>query len=244
MRSRSTAPRTRTPPTINDTIGGIVAAALSTCFVALLLELVFPRATASAAGMLHQHPTPLWVSGLLGTIAVVPAVLLLIISIAGLSLAGALLCGAIGIALVSSAFAGCAIARMVGHSQNRYAMAAVGGIAAGALRQSPRRRFHQRRGLCLYARLHHPNHLAQRPPRCSSRLTRRDSPPALTTKGDRHLCGGTKGRVFAPTNKRGHPIASTGCPDFLGGFSSNFFKPNDHQVGRPARHFATEAVRH
>ena len=123
--------------TANDVIGGIVAAALSTCFVALLLELVFPRATASAAGMLHQRPTPLWVSGLLGTIAVVPAVLLLIISIAGLSLAGTLLCGVIGIALVSSAFAGCAIARMVGHNQNRYAMAAVGGIAAGALTAIP-----------------------------------------------------------------------------------------------------------
>ena len=123
--------------TVNDVIGGIVAAALSTCFVALLLELVFPRATASAAGMLHQRPTPLWVSGLLGTIAIAPAVLLLIISIAGLSLAGALMCGVIGIALVSSAFAGCAIARMVGHSQNRYAMAAVGGIAAGALTGLP-----------------------------------------------------------------------------------------------------------
>ena len=123
--------------TVNDIIGGIVAAALSTCFIALLLELVFPRATASAAGMLHQRPTPLWVSGLLGTIAVVPAVLLLIISIAGLSLAGALLCGVIGIALVSSAFAGCAIARMVGHNQNRYAMAAVGGVAAGALTGLP-----------------------------------------------------------------------------------------------------------
>ena len=123
--------------TANDIIGGIVAAALSTCFVALLLDLVFPRATASAAGMLHQRPTPLWVSGLLGTIAVVPAVLLLIISIAGLPLAGTLLCGVIGIALVSSAFAGCAIARMVGHSQNRYAMAAVGGIAAGALTAIP-----------------------------------------------------------------------------------------------------------
>lgn len=123
--------------TVNDIIGGIVAAALSTCFVALLLELIFPRATASAAGMLHQRPTPLWVSGLLGTIAIVPAVLLLIISIAGLSLAGALLCGVIGIALVSSAFAGCAIARMVGHSQNRYAMAAVGGITAGALTAIP-----------------------------------------------------------------------------------------------------------
>lgn len=123
--------------TANNIIGGIVAAALSTCFVALLLELVFPRATASAAGMLHQRPTPLWVSGLLGTIAVVPAVLLLIISIAGLSLAGTLLCGVIGIALVSSAFAGCAIARMVGHSQNRYAMAAVGGIATGALTAIP-----------------------------------------------------------------------------------------------------------
>lgn len=123
--------------TVNDVIGGIVAAALSTCFVALLLELVFPRATASAAGMLHQRPTPLWVSGLLGTVAVVPAVLLLIISIAGLSLAGALMCGVIGIALVSAAFAGCAIARMVGHSQNRYAMAAVGGIIAGVLTAIP-----------------------------------------------------------------------------------------------------------
>ncbi len=123
--------------TINDTIGGIVIAALSTCFVALLLELVFPRATASAAGMLHQRPTPLWVSGLVGTVAVVPAVLLLIISIAGLSLAGALLCAVIGVALVSTAFAGCAIARMVGHNQNRYAMAAVGGVAAGALTGLP-----------------------------------------------------------------------------------------------------------
>lgn len=123
--------------TVNDVIGGIVAAALSTCFVALLLELVFPRATASAAGMLHQRPTPLWVSGLLGTVAIVPAVLLLIISIAGLSLAGALMCGVIGIALVSVAFAGCAIARMVGHSQNRYAMAAIGGIIAGVLTAIP-----------------------------------------------------------------------------------------------------------
>lgn len=123
--------------TANDVIGGIVAAALSTCFVTLLLELVFPRATASAAGMLHQRPTPLWVSGLLGTVAVVPTVLLLIISIAGLSLAGALMCGVIGIALVSAAFAGCAIARMVGHSQNRYAMAAVGGIIAGVLTAIP-----------------------------------------------------------------------------------------------------------
>lgn len=123
--------------TVNDVIGGIVAGALSTCFVALLLELVFPRATASAAGMLHQRPTPLWVSGLLGTVAIVPAVLLLIISIAGLSLAGALTCGVIGIALVSAAFAGCAIARMVGHSQNRYVMAAVGGIIAGVLTAIP-----------------------------------------------------------------------------------------------------------
>lgn len=123
--------------TVNDVIGGIVAAALSTCFVTLLLELVFPRATASAAGMLHQRPTPLWVSGLLGTVAIVPAVLLLIISIAGLSLAGALMCGVIGIALVSAAFAGCAIARMVGHSQNRYVMAAVGGIIAGVLTAIP-----------------------------------------------------------------------------------------------------------
>lgn len=123
--------------TINDTIGGIVAAALSTCFVAIILELVLPRATASAAGMLRQRPIPLWVSGLLGTVAAVPAVLLLIISIAGLSLAGALMCAVIGIALVSAAFTGTAIARMVGHKQNRYAMAAVGGIAAGALTALP-----------------------------------------------------------------------------------------------------------
>ena len=123
--------------TVNDVIGGIVAAALSTCLVALLLELVFPRATASAAGMLHQRPTPLWVSGLLGTVAIVPTVLLLIISIAGLSLAGSLMCAVIGIALVSAAFAGCAITRMVGHSQNRYAMAAVGGVIAGALTAIP-----------------------------------------------------------------------------------------------------------
>ena len=123
--------------TVNDVMGGIVASMLSTCFVAILLELVFPRATASAAGMLHQRPTPLWVSGLLGTVAIVPAVLLLIISIAGLSLAGALMCGVIGIALVSAAFAGAAIARMLGHNKNRYAMAVAGGAAAGALTALP-----------------------------------------------------------------------------------------------------------
>ena len=123
--------------TVNDTIGGIVAAALSTCFVAILLELVFPRATASAAGMLRQRPTPLWVSGLLGTVAAVPAILLLIISIAGLSLAGALMCAVIGIALVSAAFTGTAVARMVGHGQNRYVMAAVGGAIVGALTALP-----------------------------------------------------------------------------------------------------------
>lgn len=123
--------------TVNDIIGGIVASALSTCFIAILLELVFPRATATAAGMLHQRPTPLWVSGLVGTVAIIPAVLLLIVSIAGLSLAGTLLCAVIGVALVSTAFAGCAIARMVGHNQNRYAMAAVGGVAAGALTGLP-----------------------------------------------------------------------------------------------------------
>ena len=47
------------------------------------------------------------------------------------------MCAVIGIALVSTAFAGCAIARMVGHNQNRYAMAAVGGVAAGALTGLP-----------------------------------------------------------------------------------------------------------
>lgn len=129
--------RTENTSTVNDMIGGIVAAALSTCFVAILLELVFPRATASAAGMLHQHPMPLWVSGLLGTVAIAPAVLLLIISIAGLSLAGALMCSIIGIALVSAAFTGTAIARMAGHNQNRFAMAAAGGIVAGALTALP-----------------------------------------------------------------------------------------------------------
>ena len=87
--------------------------------------------------MLHQRPMPLWVSGLLSTIAIVPAVLLLIISIAGLSLAGALLCGVIGIALGVECLCGVCDARMVGHSQNRYAMAAVGGVIAGALTGLP-----------------------------------------------------------------------------------------------------------
>ena len=47
------------------------------------------------------------------------------------------MCGVIGIALVSAAFTGTAVARMVGHNQNRYAMAAVGGIVAGALTALP-----------------------------------------------------------------------------------------------------------
>ena len=157
--------------TVNDVIGGIVAAALSTCFVAICCSSSSFRARPPAPPACSTSaPCPLWVSGLLSAIAIVPAVLLLIISIAGLSLAGALLCGVIGIASgVERPLRGAAIARMVGHSQNRYAMAAVGGIAAGALTAtSPRRRLHQRRGLRLYARLRHPNHLAQRPPQAAA----------------------------------------------------------------------------
>lgn len=119
--------------------------------------------------MLHQRPTPLWVSGLLGTVAVVPAVLLLIISIAGLSLAGTLMCGIIGLALISAAFTGTAIARMVGHNQNRYTMAAVGGIVAGALTALPLMgNFVSGVALRLHARLRHPDHLAQRPPQAAA----------------------------------------------------------------------------
>ena len=182
--------------TINDTIGGIVAAALSTCFVAILLELVLPRATASAAGMLRQRPTPLWVSGLLGTVAAVPAVLLLTISIAGLSLAGALMCAVIGIALVSAAFTGTAIARMVGHNQNRYAMAVVGRYRRGRTHgTSPYGQLCQRRSLRLYARLRHPDHLAQRPPQAATSLQHARTPHRLAvspTKGTGTFCRGCR----------------------------------------------------
>lgn len=97
--------------TVNDMIGGIVAAALSTCFVAILLELVFPRATGQRrwhAPSASHATVGKWPSGHGRHRA--PAALLLIISIAGLSLAGALMCSIIGIALVSAAFTGTAIA--------------------------------------------------------------------------------------------------------------------------------------
>lgn len=128
--------------------------------------------------MLHQRPMPLWVSGLLGTVAVAPAVLLLIISIAGLSLAAALMCGVIGIALVSAAFTGTAVARMVGHNQNRYAMAAVGGIVAGALTALPLMGNFVS-GVAFVFTLATPSRSSGATPTSSrsSRLTRQDSPP-------------------------------------------------------------------
>lgn len=124
-----------------------------------------------------------------------PAVLLLIISIAGLSLAGALLCGVIGVALVSTAFAGCAIARMVGHNQNRYAMAAVGGVAAGASRDFPSSATSSAAwplSLCSATLSRSsgatPTSSPNKPP------TRQDSPPPSRNhhKRARHLCGGAK----------------------------------------------------
>ena len=182
--------------TVNDIIGGIVAAALSTCFVAILLELVFPRATASAAGMLHQRPTPLWVSGLLGAIAVVPRRPVAHHLDAGLSLAGALMCGIIGIALVSAAFTGTAIAPH-GRTQPE------------PLRHG-RRGWYRRR--CPHGtspssatssaawplslvRLRYPDHLAQRPPQAPTGLQHARTPHRLAAnhhKRARHLCGGAK----------------------------------------------------
>ena len=193
--------------TINDTIGGIVAAALSTCFVAILLELVLPRATASAAGMLRQRPTPLWVSGLLGTVAAVPAVLLLTISIAGLSLAGALMCAVIGIALVSAAFTGTAIARMVGHNQNRYAMAVVGGIAAGVLTALPLMGSFVS-GVAFIFTLGYVIQIIWRNARLKPQ---QDSPPPSRQphKGDRHLCGGAD--QLNPCTQKRAPTAMVGA---------------------------------
>ena len=227
MRSRSTAPRTKNTLTINDTIGGIVAAALSTCFVALLLELVFPRATASAAGMLHQHPHASVGERSSGYDCCRPrrptADYLYRRSVA----CGALLCGAIGIALVSSAFAGCAIARMVGHSQNRYAMAAWAASPRARLRQPLVGDFIS--GVAFGS-------LCSAPSSKPSGATPTQAAAAGQHAGTPHRLVANHHKGMAPLwwyqrgqvtlhQLAGHPIASTGCPDFLwSGSLATFFK--------------------
>lgn len=123
--------------TVTDTIGEYVFAAVSTCLVALLLEVVFPRAVHGAADMVKTHPGALWLTGVIACFALIPALLILFLTIAGITVAGALLCAVIAAALVSNAFAGANIARAFAPKANRFAIAAAGGAVAGVLAMLP-----------------------------------------------------------------------------------------------------------
>lgn len=155
--------------TVNDVIGGTVAAALSTCFVALLLELVFPRATASAAGMLHQRPTPLWVRRSSGHDCYRPRR-----PTADYLHRWSIACRSPHVRRYRHRIG---VERLCGVRDRPHGRTQPKPLRHGSRgwhrrrrphRASPRRRLHQRCGLCLYARLHHPDHLAQRPPQAAA----------------------------------------------------------------------------
>lgn len=124
-------------PTLMDVVWNLVFAAMSTALVALLIEFAFPRAVLGAADMVKTHPGALWLTGLIACVALIPALLILLITIAGASVAGALLCAIIAVALVSTAFAGANIARALAPKANRFVIAAAGGAAAGLLAALP-----------------------------------------------------------------------------------------------------------
>lgn len=126
-----------TQPTVADTVGEYVFAAVSTALVALVLELVFPRAVHGASVMVKEHPGALWLTGVIACFALIPALLILLLTVAGISVAGALLCAIIAAALVSDAFAGANIAQALAPKANRFAIAAAGGAVMGLLATLP-----------------------------------------------------------------------------------------------------------
>lgn len=123
--------------TVGDIISGLVFSGISTAFVAILLALILPRAVRGGADMLGHRPMPLWITGIVGVFAMLPVMLMLLLTIAGASFAGALVCGIIGIALVSASFTGAGVAALYLPKMNRYLSAAIGGFAAGALTALP-----------------------------------------------------------------------------------------------------------
>ena len=123
--------------TVGDIISDIVFSGISAAFVAILLALVLPRAVRGSAHMLGQRPMPLWLGGIIGILVMLPAMVMLLLTIAGASLAGALVCGIIGIVLVASSFTGAGVAALYLPKMNRFLSAGIGGFVAGALTALP-----------------------------------------------------------------------------------------------------------
>lgn len=123
--------------TVGDIISGIVFSGISAGFVAILLVLILPRAVRGSAQMLGQHPMPLWFGGIISIFVMLPAMVMLLLTIAGASLAGAAVCGIIGIALVGASFTGAGVAALYLPKMNRFLSAAIGGFIAGALTALP-----------------------------------------------------------------------------------------------------------
>lgn len=105
--------------------------------VALLISLLFPRATRGAAAMLENRKLPLFVSGSLGVVLSIPAALLLCVAVLPLGLGVSGLLALAGVAVLGVPFSAAVAGRALAPKWPRVASAALVGAILGALYSLP-----------------------------------------------------------------------------------------------------------
>lgn len=116
---------------------GYALGVLGTAVSAVLLALVMPGAVCGAARMTRTRPAALAAGGLLGLVALVPMAVALALALGAAGLAGALVAATIALALVSVPLTGTALCGALIPARNRFATAALGGLAWGLLAVLP-----------------------------------------------------------------------------------------------------------
>ena len=110
---------------------GLLYAIVATCVISLLLALVFPAAVDGAAVLVRQRTAPVVVSGIVGTICWLPALIVLFVLIATIPVGVGLIGVTVAIACVALPFAGASLTRIVRPGWNRFGAAAAGGAVLG-----------------------------------------------------------------------------------------------------------------
>ena len=126
-----------TEPSLTDTIFGYVIAAVGTAAVALLLALVLPGATCGGARMLRTRAGYVILSGILGTLLVLPVVAVLLVFVVTIQASLALLAALGAIVLVCEPLVAAALTGALFPRMNRFAAALVGGLVWGAALCAP-----------------------------------------------------------------------------------------------------------
>ncbi|MCI1665001.1 MAG: polymer-forming cytoskeletal protein [Atopobiaceae bacterium] len=119
-----------------DLLGYLYFAA-AFCVIALLLTLVLPVAVDGSAAMARKRTAPLVVSGVVGLVAMIPAVIILCVLFLTLPLAGGLLAFLLTLFMVAVPFAAASVTRLVFPGWNRFGAAALGGAVLGVATKVP-----------------------------------------------------------------------------------------------------------